>query len=241
MVEMMANLVGNIKEFDIKGNESFESYSERMDLFFAVNDITEKVKRKVTFLTLCGPDLYQLSKSLTAPGKPMDKTYQEITDLLSGQLHPKPNVIVKRYRFKSRTRRSGESIAESLADLRHLSRHCEYAAITDAMIRDRLVCGVNDVGIQRKLLAEIGLTLKKVTAIASGMEMAAKESSAISGPREVHGLDHGRGRKEVGFRWGDRRHKVPDCHFRDKEFSFVRRKAIFQRFVARGRKVVRAP
>ena len=42
----MASLVGNIKEFDLKGNESFESYSERMDLFFAANDITVEAKKR---------------------------------------------------------------------------------------------------------------------------------------------------------------------------------------------------
>ncbi|KAL9976654.1 hypothetical protein ACROYT_G013977 [Oculina patagonica] len=42
------------------------------------------------------------------------------------------------------------------------------------MLRDRLVCGINDKKIQRRLLAERELTLKKAEEIALGEELAAK-------------------------------------------------------------------
>ena len=237
----MANFIGNIREFNPKGTESFESYSERMDLYFAANEIVVEAKKKVTFLTLCGPDLYQLLRSLTAPGKPTDKTYQELTELVSGHLNPKPNVIVERYRFNSKVRNSGESVSEFVADLRHLSRHCEYEAKTDEMIRDRLVCGVNDMAIQRKLLAEVGLDLKKAVVIAKGMEMATREALKISGTREVHVLDHGKGRRETCFRCGDSRHRAPDCHFREKECFLCKKKGHISKVCSQRKKAGKAP
>ena len=81
---------------------------------------------------------------------------------------------MERYRFNSRVRKQGEGIAQFIADLRRLSRFCEFVN-NDEMIRDRFVCGVNEVGIQRKLLAESTLDLKKAMSIALGMEMEAKE------------------------------------------------------------------
>ena len=44
----------------------------------------------------------------------------------------------------------------------------------EVMIRDRLVCGVMDNKIQRRLLAEKDLTFKKAYEMAISMEMAAK-------------------------------------------------------------------
>ena len=42
------------------------------------------------------------------------------------------------------------------------------------MLRDRLVCGINNEKIQRQLLAEPDLTLKKAEEIALAMELALK-------------------------------------------------------------------
>jgi len=43
------------------------------------------------------------------------------------------------------------------------------------MLRDRLVCGVNDSRIQRRLLAELELTFKKAYELAQAIEMADKD------------------------------------------------------------------
>ena len=47
------------------------------------------------------------------------------------------------------------------------------------MFCDRLVCGVNEETIQRCLLAESGLTLKKAVGIAQGLEAAARNVREI--------------------------------------------------------------
>ena len=124
---------------------------------------------------------------------------------------------------------------------RFAPRHCEYEAKTDEMIRDRLVCGVNDMAIQRKLLAEVGLDLKKAVVIAKGMEMATREALKISGTREVHVLDHGKGRRETCFRCGDSRHRAPDCHFREKECFLCKKKGHISKVCSQRKKAGKAP
>ena len=49
------------------------------------------------------------------------------------------------------------------------------------MLRDRLVCGVGNRTIQRKLLVEGGLTLKRATDIALAMETAARNAATLQG------------------------------------------------------------
>ena len=56
--------------------------------------------------------------------------------------------------FAARIQAKEESIAAYLAALRELFEYCEYGDTLSEMIRDRLVCGVNHDGIQRRLLAE---------------------------------------------------------------------------------------
>ena len=74
---------------------------------------------------------------------------------------PKPSAIVQQLKFNTRSQQPGETIAMFLAELRHLSEHCEFRLTLDERLRDRLVCGVRDIRIQRRLLAEPKLILKQ--------------------------------------------------------------------------------
>jgi len=48
------------------------------------------------------------------------------------------------------------------------------------MLRDRIVCGINNGKIQQRLLAEKTLTLAKTIELAQGMETAAKNAKELS-------------------------------------------------------------
>ena len=54
------------------------------------------------------------------------------------------------------------------------------------MLRDRLVCGINDETTQRLLLAESRLTYKKALEIATSQETASKNVQALRGLHSVH-------------------------------------------------------
>ena len=66
-----------------------------------------------------------------------------------------------------------------LAELRHLTEHCEFGATLDEMLHDQLVCGVHDIRIHRRLLAELKLTLKRALDLALAIEAADKDASEI--------------------------------------------------------------
>ena len=99
-----------------------------------------------------------------APQKPTEKSLSDIIQ---------SSAIVQRFCFHSRTQK-GENVTEFIADLRKLSEHCKFANTFDDMLRDRLVCGIRDARIQRRLLAEPDLTLKKAFDLAQASETADK-------------------------------------------------------------------
>ena len=116
-------------------------------------------------LSTCGAETYQLIRSLVAPQKPTEKSLSDIIQ---------SSAIVQQFRFHSRTQKEGETVAEFIADLRKLSEHCKFANTLDDMLRDRLDCGIRDARIQRRLLAEPDLTLKKAFDLAQASETADK-------------------------------------------------------------------
>ena len=54
--------------------------------------------------------------------------------------------------------------------LRALAETCDFRALKDQLIRDRIVCGVRDNAVRRKLLQESKLTLKKCVDICRDAE-----------------------------------------------------------------------
>ena len=141
-------------------SEDWTSYKERLRLFFTANWITDEDKQAV-FLTTCGAATYTLFCSLAVPKKPSIVPVADLLKLASAHYHPKPSLAVQRFRFNSRTRQAGESVAAYLAELKRLSEHCSFGDSLDNMLRDRIVCGIQDQRIQSRLLAEPYLTLKK--------------------------------------------------------------------------------
>ncbi|CAI5780202.1 Hypothetical predicted protein [Podarcis lilfordi] len=62
--------------------------------------------------------------------------------------------------------------------------HCEFRDLDDALM-DRIVCGVRDIHLQRRLLAKPDLTLQKAIeeAVAEAAERSAQEIRKSSSPR----------------------------------------------------------
>ena len=59
--------------------EDWISYSERLIQYFVANAVaTEGDTRRAILLSSCGAPTYQLIQNLVAPGKPIDKTFDEL-------------------------------------------------------------------------------------------------------------------------------------------------------------------
>ncbi len=107
---------------------------------------------------MVGPAAYKLLRSLLAPIKPDERTFEQLTEILANHYSPPPSEVIQRYRFNSRTRAVGESVAAYVVELRRLAEFCNYGGSLNKMLRDRLVSGVNNEAIQKKLLSERDLT-----------------------------------------------------------------------------------
>ena len=225
----MAAIHGTMSTFD-PTLEDWGSYTERLQQYFTANDVAEG-KQKAILLSGCGVATYRLIKNLTAPDKPTDKTFAQLVQLVGEHHNPKPSVIVEHFRFNMRTRQQGESVATFIAELRHLTRYCNFGDSLKDMLRDRLVCGIENGPIQRRLLAEPSLTLDKAIKIALAMESADRNAKDLQKPLAVHVLKNQSPSRVPGrssqtdecYRCGGA-HLATDCHFKDSECRWCKKK-----------------
>ncbi|XP_060520647.1 uncharacterized protein LOC132698531 [Cylas formicarius] len=169
---------GNIEHFNVNDSKSWDSYKERLDFYLTANDITDAGKKKAVFLSICGPATYDIIRSLIAPMKVTKKTYEEIIKALSDHFAPRTSEIVSRFKFYQRDQHPEESISVYIKELRRLAESCEFDNL-EIMLRDRLVCGVRDDGLQRRLLAEENITFKKAHDMCLAYEVAARSLAII--------------------------------------------------------------
>ncbi len=117
-------------------------------------------------------------------------------------------------------------MATYVADLRRLAEFCDFGGTLNKMIRDRLVCGVNHEGIQKKLLAERDLTYDRALMIAQGFEEADKNLKEMRMQKPpmtvkqepVYQLQQRPQdfRGKACYRCGGMNHKAEDCRFREQ-------------------------
>ena len=114
-------------------------------------------------------------RNLLAPEIQKDKSFDELKELLVSHYSPKPILIAERYKFHRRNQHESETVAQFVVELKRLALKCEFGTFLEEALRDRLLCGLKSVQIQKKLLAERDLTFKKAFETAQSMELANKE------------------------------------------------------------------
>ena len=209
---------------------------EQLKYYFAANEVADEQKKRSILLSVCGIQTFKLLRNLIDSESLETKSYDFVVKTIADYYDPAPSMIVQRYQFNSRTRAHDESIASYVASLRQLAEYCNYKDTLPDMLRDRIVCGVNHQGMQRRLLAEKDLTYEKAIELAKSMEAAEKGSQAISSDIEqtgtttppVHFTSNRSRRPHQGkqatsrnsalcYRCGNDNHSSNSCRFKTSE------------------------
>lgn len=87
-------------------------------------------------------------------------------------------MIAEFFHSYQRSQAVGESTANYIAEL---TTHCAYGTHLDEALRDRLVCELHNVSIQKKLLSEADVILEQAVKIAFTMEAADRNAKSLKG------------------------------------------------------------
>ena len=72
----------------------------------------------------------------------------------------KHNVIYERTRFNRRIQQAGETAEQYIVAPYSLAENCEYGAMKEKLIRDRLVVGIRGTTLSKHLQLDADLTLE---------------------------------------------------------------------------------
>ena len=108
-------------------------------------------------------------------------TYDAVIETLERLYVKTPNKIFARHELATRKQKTGESLDEILEELKKLSKHCNFSAVTaevyrSEMIRDSFINGISSNYIRQRLLENAELSLDRAYDIARTLYTAQKNS-----------------------------------------------------------------
>ncbi|KAK3737631.1 hypothetical protein QZH41_006456 [Actinostola sp. cb2023] len=141
------------------------------------------------------------------------KDVKTCVQALAAHFKPKRNVVYERYVFNLCAQNDQETTDEFVNRIRKLTSSCEFGTLTEELIRDKLVLGIQDQSTKLRLLKEDKLTLDKAINICRSSEIAniqlksMKESSKeVENVHAVHGEHRTKSKQTPPFR-GDKSSK----------------------------------
>lgn len=87
--------------------------------------------------------------------------YSAVKDCFETHFVGRHNIIFERARFNMRKQEQGETTDSFITAVHKLAEHCQFGALREELIRDRIVVGIRNISLSEKLQLDSQLTLSK--------------------------------------------------------------------------------
>ena len=106
------------------------------------------------------------------------QTYTSVIATFDSFFKVRKNVIFERACFNSQCQ-DGKSVEQFITSLYQLVEDCEYGALKDQMVRDRLVVGLRDLALSQRLQMDPDLTLEKAKTLSRQREAVREQQGLL--------------------------------------------------------------
>ncbi|KAG8125191.1 hypothetical protein E2320_020448 [Naja naja] len=111
--------------------------------------------------------------------------WKELQKMLEEHYAPAALPLAHRLDFYRREQKPCETINDYLTNLRDIAAGCEFENV-EITLRDRIVVGMRDLRLQRKLITKKSISLKEVMEEARAAEISEKPAAKIEKSKSVH-------------------------------------------------------
>ena len=167
--------------FDFKSPDEWPRWRRRFQQFREASGLaTEGDTKQVSTLLYCMGETAEDVLTSTDISADERKTFGSVIAKFDSFFKVRKNIIFERARFNRRSQEDGESAEEFITSLYQLVENCEYGALQDQMIRDRIVVGIRDQALSQRMQLDPDLTVEKAKTLSRQRE-AVREHQEILG------------------------------------------------------------
>lgn len=154
-----------LKILDGNTSQKWKKFKQKWSNYEIATGIVEKSQatRVATFLTVIGEEAVDVYNTFIWDEEGDNLKIEKVLEKFESFCNPRKNTIYERYMFFSRNQENGESIDHYVTVLKTLADTCEFGALKESLIRDRVVFGILDSSVRARLLRDSELTLQSAT------------------------------------------------------------------------------
>lgn len=172
-----------IEDLKLDGNlaENWRVFSQNWEQFAAAIEFNKKdeLAKIGIFLNEAGTRAIELFHSSLVLSEVQKKKFDDVYKAFEKFCLPKKNEMYESFLFLSRNQREGEKFDSFLIDIKKLVKSCGYDTQNDRMLRDRIVLGINNKKLQKRMLEVDALTLEKAIEMARAEEISNLQSTTL--------------------------------------------------------------
>ena len=105
--------------------------------------------------------------------------YKTVIEKFDSHFCTKSNITFLRFKFFNVKQQENQPVDDFINELRTKAQECEFLELTESLIRDRIVCGINNLKLQERLLREPDLTLDRAILLCKADEDTIKQTTEI--------------------------------------------------------------
>ncbi|UYV79312.1 hypothetical protein LAZ67_17002102 [Cordylochernes scorpioides] len=162
--------------------ENWRFFKSQWDNYRVATELNKKDNNviRAIFLSLIGKDCFNVFLNLDLK-EDEKNSLPKIIEALNNHFTPQKNVIYERYIFNTSNQEEKEGIDSYTNRLRGLASSCEYDILSEELIRDRIVLGIKDNRVRKKLLMEPKLNLSSAIDICRTAEVTEQQITKLTG------------------------------------------------------------
>ena len=160
--------------------ENLRKWKQRWSLYAKASGAEEKdeATQCAIFLHTIGEEALEVYDTFTFTETEQDKI-ELLIQKFEGYCTPRKNTTYERYVFNTCIQ-NGRTLDAFLLDLRNKAKTCEFGTLQDSLIKDRIVCGIDDKSIRERLLRDNDLTLEKAIDIVRAAETSKNQVQKLN-------------------------------------------------------------
>lgn len=191
----MATSNNAIEPLDISDIYTIEDWHIRFSQYVLTNSSVTTTNETAFYLTFIGKKAFTLLRELAYPKDVTTMSVKDLQGLLQRHLTPPNLEMAERERFHNLAKKTEEDYKTYILRVQRQAAKCGFKTDLEQQMRDRLVAGIKDPDLKRKLLKETKLDFQGAKQILEDWDAI---NQAVTHPTEV--LMTNRPRQNSNFR-----------------------------------------
>ncbi|XP_062549099.1 uncharacterized protein LOC134213789 isoform X2 [Armigeres subalbatus] len=155
----MTTMIGSIDQY--QRHKSFTHYVERFEVMCKLNKVNDETKQS-WFISVSGDEVFEEIKLIFPKKDVCEIPYDEMIKKLKARFDKVEPALMNRYEFYNRIQKPNESAENFVLAVKLLAENSNFREFKDEAIRDRLIIGLRDKDLRKKLLMDDDVNLETV-------------------------------------------------------------------------------